>query len=400
MFCQSYIFPFLATFLITVPAVLAVKHIAEKLKIMDDPQDAPERKLHKKSVPLMGGTAIFAAFFLVAAYYIFYTARIIFPGSSILLKHLTGIFLGSCTLLIGGFLDDKYKLKPAHQIIFPIVAAVVVIMSGVSVNYISNPLGGIIRLDLWKIVLLKWRGLPYKISLPSDIITFIWILGMIYTTKLLDGLDGLVSGITVVGALVIFGASLGAVYVIPQVALLSIILSGACAGFLIFNFNPAKIFLGEGGSTLCGFLLVTLAILAQGKMAVTLLVMGIPILDVAWVIGRRVFSMRCNMAYTKQDNTAHGKIPPCPPRNASGLAPLVKGGMFAADRKHLHHRLLDAGFSHRGAVIFLYIMVGGFGLISLFLQSKGRLLALGVMAIVMAGLGMWVIRKRTNKHEL
>lgn len=385
MFYQSYIFPFLVTFFITVPAVLAIKRAAEKLSVVDDPASAPERKLHKNPIPLLGGFAIFAAFFLMAAYYIFYSERIIFSGSSILLKHLVGIFLGSCVLMVGGFLDDKYKLKPSRQIIFPIAAAIIVIVSGVSVNYISNPFGGVIRLDLLKITLFSWRGLPYRISLPSDIITFIWILGMIYTTKLLDGLDGLVSGITVIGAMVIFGASLTAIYIVPQIALLSIILAGACAGFLLFNFHPAKIFLGEGGSTLCGFLLVTLAILAQGKMAVTFLVMGIPILDVAWIIGRRVLGMRWNVVCIEQENTAHGKIPPAPP--------LVKGGMFVADRKHLHHRLLDAGFSHRGAVIFLYIMVGSFGLISLFLQSKGRLFALGVMAIVMAGLGMWVVRK-------
>lgn len=376
----NYFIPFLITLVITVPAVLIVKRFAIKLRVIDDPNLAPERKLHKKPIPLMGGTAIFAVFFIIAAYYIFYTERIIFQGSSILSKHVIGIFLGSLVLIIGGVLDDKYKLKPSCQIIFPVAAAAIVIASGVSVNYISNPLGGIIRLDLWQIALFKWRGLPYRISLPSDIITFVWILGMIYTTKLLDGLDGLVSGITVIGALVIFGASLSKVYVIPQVALLSIILAGACTGFLLFNFHPAKIFLGEGGSTICGFLLVSLAILAQGKIAITLLVMGIPILDVAWVIGRRVF-IKSSSIEARQ----------C-------LIPTTANGIFSADRKHLHHRLLDAGFSHRGAVIFLYAMVGSFGLVSLFLQSKGRMVAFGALSLVMVILGMWVVRKYKKRN--
>ncbi|MFH1192077.1 MAG: MraY family glycosyltransferase [bacterium] len=361
MSCQTYIIPFIISFIIAIPAVLAIKKIAEKFKIVDDPKDSPERRLHSYPIPLLGGAAIFIAFFLIAGYYIFYTKRIIFPTSSILPKHLMGIFLGGLILIIGGFLDDKYKLKPKYSIIAPVISAIAVIAAGVSVNYITNPFGGIIQLDLLKITLFSWRGLPYRISLPSDLITFFWILGMVYTTKLLDGLDGLATGITIIGAIVIFGASLNKVYVIPQVALLAIILAGACAGFLIFNFNPAKIFLGEGGSTLCGFLLASLAILSQGKIAVTLLVMGIPILDVLWVIGRRLFSR------------------------------IEKGGILEADRKHLHHRLLDAGFSHRGAVLFLYILVGSFGLMSLFLQSKGRFVALVALAVVMIGLGMWVV---------
>ncbi|MFC1615423.1 MraY family glycosyltransferase [Patescibacteria group bacterium] len=314
-------------------------------------------------------------------YYVFFTQRIIFSDSSILLKHIIGIFIGGSILIIGGVLDDKYNLKPSRQIIFPILATIIVIISGLGIKYITNPFGGIIQLDIYKLILFKFKGIPYMISLPSDIITFFWILGMIYTTKLLDGLDGLTTGITIIGAIVIFLASFSKFYVVPQVALMSIILAGACIGFLFFNFNPAKIFLGEGGSTLCGFLLASLAILSQGKIAVTLLVMGIPLLDVVWVIFRRFW----NSGMVLKADRKHQIVSPL---NKGGLR-----GVLKADRKHLHHRLLDIGFSHRGAVIFLYCIIGVFGITSLFLQSRGRGMALVGLILFMAILGMWVVRR-------
>ena len=109
-----------------------------------------------------------------------------------------------------------------------------------------------------------------------------------YTTKFLDGLDGLVSGLSVIGGLIVAGLCLFTKFFQPEIATISLIFAGACAGFLIFNFYPAKIFLGEGGSLFCGFILGTLAIISGGKIATTLLILGIPILDLIWVILRRL----------------------------------------------------------------------------------------------------------------
>jgi len=392
---MSYLIPFTITLLITIPAVLAIKAIAIKCNIIDNPNISAYRRMHSKPLPLLGGIAIFMAFFVVLGYYIFFTQRILFPDSSILLKHIIGIFAGGAILMAGGFLEDKYNLKPSRQIIFPILAAIIVISAGLGIKYITNPFGGIVQLDIYKIVLFRFKGIPYRISLPSDIITFFWILGMIYTTKLLDGLDGLAAGITTIGAIVIFLASFSKFYVIPQVALMSAILAGSCVGFLLFNFNPAKIFLGEGGSTLCGFLLASLAILSQGKIAVTLLVMGIPILDVVWVIARRLRHQIASPPSILPSNTVAHRQRLCR-RSAGRRAGLTKGGLrgvLQPDRKHLHHRLLDAGFSHRGAVIFLYCITGIFGVASLFLQSKGRGMALAGLVLVMVVLGVWVVRR-------
>ena len=190
---------------------------------------------------------------------------------------------------------------------------------------------------------------------------------MMYTTKLLDGLDGLVSGISAIGAIIIFLLTTMTKYYQPDTALLSLIFSACCIGFLIFNFNPAKIFLGEGGSLFTGFMLGVLSIISGGKIATALLIMGIPILDAAWVILRRIFE---------------GKSP-----------------FKTADRKHLHFRLLDLGMNQKQTVIFMYFLSAGFGISTLFLQSKSKLIALGVLALVMLIIGFVVLKifKKQNK---
>jgi len=188
---------------------------------------------------------------------------------------------------------------------------------------------------------------------------------MMYTTKLLDGLDGLVSGITVVGSFIIFGVAMSKNVAQPNTALLALILGGAFLGFLIFNWRPAKIFLGEGGSLFAGLILGTLAIISGSKIATTLLIMGIPILDVVWVIGRRFFNKRA---------------------------------VSLGDRKHLHFRLLDAGFSHQRAVIFYIFLTALFGSLALVLQTFGKLIALLILFIVMvilAGSLVFLYKKKS-----
>jgi len=263
--------------------------------------------------------------------------------------------------MIGGALDDKYNLKPSRQMIFSVLAAFAVIASGIGIREITNPFGGVIDLAQWEKVLFWWQGVGYRLTLPADIFTFVWLLGMTYTTKFLDGLDGLVSGITVIGAMMIVLLTTMTKWFQPEVGLVAIIAAGAFLGFLIWNWHPAKIFLGTGGSTFAGFLLGSLAIISGGKIATTLLVLGVPILDTAWVILRRLF-------WDKKSPTQ-------------------------ADRKHLHFRLLDVGFSHRGAVLFLYIVAALFGITTIFLQSREKLIALGSMAISMILLAIFLIRK-------
>jgi UDP-N-acetylmuramyl pentapeptide phosphotransferase/UDP-N-acetylglucosamine-1-phosphate transferase len=187
-----------------------------------------------------------------------------------------------------------------------------------------------------------------------------------YTTKLLDGVDGLVSGLGLIGSLVIFLFTSTTQYSQPDIAVAALIFSGACLGFLVLNFNPAKIFLGEGGSLFIGYVLGVLAIISGGKIAIALLIMGLPILDVFWTIARRLLK---------------GKNP-----------------FRFADRQHLHHRLLDLGLSPRQTVAVFYVFAAVFGLSGLFLQSRGKLLALiillGLMLLLIIFFSWWEKARR------
>lgn len=301
-------------------------NLAVRLGITDKPDD---RKIHAREVPLLGGLAIFAGFFII----LYFVHGHLLTGN-LLPRHWLGFFIGGCFLMIGGWLDDKYNLKPIQQIIWPILAIISVIVCGVEIEKITNPFGGYFYLGAMSAVLIA-----------------LWLLGMMYTTKLLDGLDGLVAGMTAIGALVIFLFTMSPKYYQPDIGLAALILAGTCLGFLFFNWHPAKIFLGEGGSLFLGFSLGVLAIISGGKIAIALLVMGLPILDVAWTILRRL---------------AAGKNP-----------------FKFADRKHLHFRLLNMGLGVKKSVLFFYAISIIFGLAALFLQSKGKLLALAALLFIM-----------------
>jgi predicted adenine nucleotide alpha hydrolase (AANH) superfamily ATPase len=212
-----------------------------------------------------------------------------------------------------------------------------VVIGGVEIEKITNPLGGFFYLQ--------------DLVLVGPVLIAAWLLGMMYTTKLLDGVDGLVSGVGAIGGLVIFLFTLTTKYYQPDIALGALILAGSAFGFLIFNFHPAKIFLGEGGSLFVGFVLGVFAIISGGKIAIALLIMGIPILDVVWTITRRVLQ---------------GKNP-----------------FKFSDNKHLHHRLLSLGFGQRKTVLVFYSLSLAFGLSGLFLQSRGKVLALLVLLFLM-----------------
>ncbi|NIW78140.1 MAG: hypothetical protein GWN16_01195 [Calditrichae bacterium] len=357
-----YIFAFIVSLLLTAILTPLIKRLALKYKIIDEP-GKEERKIHKKPTPLLGGVAIFIVVVLVIAVLWFSTDLI--SSGAIKSKHLIGVLAGLLFLLIGGVLDDRYVLKPWQQFIWPVLSALSLIAAGIGIDQITNPFGDTIALNQWEWILFWWNGLAYKLTLPSDLFTLVWILGMIYTTKFLDGLDGLAVGITGIGAFMIFFLALYTKFFQPDVATLAVVVAGVMAGFLIFNFHPAKIFLGESGSTICGFLLGTLAIISGGKIATALLVMGIPVLDVLWVILRRIF--------------------------------IEKKSPFKGDRKHLHFRMLDLGLNQRQAVLFLYLIAALFGTATLFLQSKYKILTLGILGVVMVI--MAIILVKSYKEE-
>lgn len=353
-----YLIIFIAALLLSIIFTYWVKFFAVRFNIIDKP--GIDRKIHKINTPLFGGTAIFLSFFIVL-----YFVRDKLMAGDLESHHWLGFFVGACFLMIGGFLDDKYNLSPKIQIIFPLLAIFSVIAGGVGIEKITSPLGGLIYLGQLQIPIMEWGGAMHYFVIIADIFTILWLMGMMYTTKLLDGIDGLVSGVVAIGGFVIFLFTMTTKYYQPDVGLAALILTGACLGFLIFNWHPAKIFLGEGGSLLLGYVLGVLAIISGGKIAIALLIMGIPIMDVAWTVIRRIIA---------------GKNP-----------------FKFSDKKHLHFRFLDIGLSQRQTVFVYYIFSFMFGISALFLQSKGKIFVLAGLVIIMllvVGFFTYLDRKR------
>ncbi|MBI4133528.1 undecaprenyl/decaprenyl-phosphate alpha-N-acetylglucosaminyl 1-phosphate transferase [Candidatus Uhrbacteria bacterium] len=344
-----YIGAFLGALVLAGLLTSLVRKIALRFRIVDVPGES--RKIHTEPIPLLGGIAPFLSFAILLALVLLGEPGLL--TGEVPARKLIGFIIAGAVLMVGGFFDDRYKLRPSRQIIFPILAALIVIASGIGIREITNPFGGVISFIAWQGILL----------------TFLWLMGMMYTTKVLDGLDGLVSGLTVIGAVMVFFFTTTTQWFQPEVGLLAVLAAGAFLGFLPWNFHPAKIFLGEGGSLFAGFLLGTLAVISGGKIATTLLVVGIPLLDAAWVIARRLLW--------------EGRSP------------------ARADRKHLHFRLLDVGFSHRAAVIVLWAIAALFGTLTLVLQSKEKLVALGILLVLMVIGAVVLVRvaKRKTQHQ-
>lgn len=343
---------FFIAFGLSIISTLLVKKIALKLQIVDRPNLS--RKIHHQPIPLLGGFGIFVAFFLTIL--IIYYSTNYFRIEYIHWQELLVVFIGGSLIMIGGFLDDKYNLPAKKQIIWPIASALVVIIFGINVLYITNPLGGLIHLNRFRVSI--W-GFEWVIL--ADVFTFIWLIMMMYTTKLLDGLDGLTSGVGLIAAILMFFVSLSKTLQQTDTALMSLVLAGAIAGFLIFNFHPAKLFLGESGSLFIGFMIGILAVIAGGKISTAILVMGIPLLDVVWIVLRRKLVEK-------------------------------KSPFTTSDKKHLHFRLLDAGFSHRSVVLFFYALSLGIGSLALIVQGVNKIFAFISLAAVMVLMGILVGR--------
>jgi UDP-GlcNAc:undecaprenyl-phosphate/decaprenyl-phosphate GlcNAc-1-phosphate transferase len=201
--------------------------------------------------------------------------------------------------------------------------------------------------------------LHIDVGIIAAAITVIWIVGMVNSINFIDGLDGLSTGIALIAAVTLGTISLGIAPIEPLIALLCFILAGALAGFLRWNFHPASIFSGTSGVMVVGYSLAILSILGAGKVAVAALVLGVPIMDTFWIVVRRMASKR---------------------------------SPFAADRSHIHHRLLDLGLSHRGTVLLIYVVCILLAMLSLVLSGANQMYAfLGL--VVLFGLALFFIER-------
>ena len=339
---------FVLAILVSMSATFLVRKLALKCHAVDIPDG--KRKKHREAVPLWGGLALFVSFWLTVLICILigkpYTLQVYF-------SKLWGIFFGSLLLVAVGLVDDKRPLSVYVRFLAAIAAILISIWGGIGLNKITHPGGGIIDLTIYRVGMIAL----------GQIIVFFWLLVTMFTTKILDGLDGLSSGISLIGGLMIFLLAETKKYYQPDIALVALIFAGVCLGFLFFNFHPAKIFLGEGGSLFVGFMLGILAVISGGKIATTLLVVAIPMLDLVRVIWVR-------------HKTKHP--------------------IFEGDREHLHFRLLDYGFSEKKTVLFLYAVAIAFGLTTFFLQSKFKLITLLGLALAMVLVGVWLQQTAKN----
>ncbi len=294
------------------------------------------RDTHTRAVPRLGGVAVSASFLIIAlGLAILMPDRLNFIAERVwgLDRNVAGIVAGVVILLGFGLADDIRALSPGVKLASHFLAGGVLAWSAVLVPHITNPLGGQIVLGSW--------AYPFVI---------VWVVLMINVINWLDGLDGLASGVSLIATVVLWLLAIKPEVNQISMSLLAIILAGSLAGFLPFNFYPAKIFLGDSGSQVIGFLLAAFSIISGGKLATAFLVLGVPILDVIWVIIRRL---------------------------------MTRKPVYRADRFHLHHRLLRAGLSQKQAVLLLYAVSAIFGVAALETQSYGKLIAVACLASIM-----------------
>jgi len=317
-----------------------IKTLAVKVNAIDIPKDG--RRVHNKPIPRLGGLAILTGFIMALIYYL---VMVGLGDTEVFNGKILGLLLGIIIIEIAGVWDDIKPIRAWTKLIFQIVAAAVVVGFGVRIEGLTNPFiaDGFIELGVW--------------SIP---ITMIWIVGITNAINFIDGLDGLADGVATISSISLLFI---AIYLNqPQTIVLAAALAGATLGFLPFNFNPAKIFMGETGSAFLGFTLGTISIMGLVKtytaiaIVVPLIVLGLPIFDTAFAIIRRVLSGRSPMQ---------------------------------ADRGHLHHRLVDSGLSQKQSVIILYIVSAFLGLAGIVLIETGiwkfTLLILTIVIFIIAG---------------
>ncbi len=297
--------------------------LAYKIGAVDKPN---ARKVHTKIMPRMGGLGIYLAYMTV----VLLTQKMTMP--------LVGLLIGSTILVVLGIFDDIKDLNAKFKLSVQIIAAVIVMAFGVRIEFMTNVFGGeAIYLDI--------------LSLP---VTLLWIVGITNAINLIDGLDGLAGGIATIAALSM--AVVGWIYGQYFMASMAIILAGATIGFLRYNFHPAKVFMGDTGSLFLGFNLSVLAVMGVAKgvtfisLAAPVLVLGVPIFDTFFAILRRKMN--------------HKPI-------------------FAADKDHLHHRLLSMGFSHRNTVLIIYAISFFLALSAVLITYLSTAEAVVVVAVVL-----------------
>ncbi|MGM9639673.1 MAG: MraY family glycosyltransferase [Butyricicoccaceae bacterium] len=318
-----------------------VKSFAFKIGAIDVPKD--DRRMHKTPIPRVGGLAIYLGFLV---------SILIFGEINADMK---SILLGSVIIVLLGVIDDVVALSPKVKFVGQIAAALLPILSDVRIAVLTNPF---IEGEYFH---LGWLSYP---------ITLLWIVGLTNAVNFIDGLDGLACGVSSIASLTVFTIAL--LFSEPHVAVAMAAVAGACFGFLPYNMNPAKIFMGDTGSMFLGYILATMSIRGLFKLytiisfIVPFIILGLPIFDTGFAIVRRLLK---------------------------GQSPLQ------ADRGHIHHRLVDMGFDQKQSVAILYAVSIVLGLAAVVFTTSGEMkIAVCAVAVLLCFFFAMNLRIGGKKH--
>lgn len=331
------ILPLSLSFIISYLVTPLVIKYAKKLKIVDDPRKTNHPKvIHTVPTPRGGGIPIFVSLLL--------SSLIFLPID----KHLISILIGALIIVVMGYLDDRYNLNPYLRLFLGSVAALIPVLSGIGITFLTNPLGGTIDLSN---------------PLLSDLFSVFWIVFLMNTINMgAKGIDGQLSGVVVISSLTVAILSFTYSADIAQwsVIIIAVITAGSFLGFLPFHKYPQKIMPGYGGATLAGYLLAVSSILSTTKVGTLIVVLGVPLIDTGYVVIRRILS---------------GKSP-------------VWG-----DRGHLHHRLLDSGLSKSQVAVSYWLATALLGILALNLNTTFKFYTIIGVTLFLGGLILWLTKR-------
>lgn len=348
-----------------------IRSRALKLGLVDKPGD--ERRIHTVAVPRLGGVGIYMSFILTMAALAIITGR--FPQDARIVEGGLGIAVGGTIVFILGLIDDLESLPAKAKLVIQVLAAGAAYSLGVRIRAI--PIPTTMNIDLGFIQL--HGGVPIELGILSLPITILWVVGVANAVNLIDGMDGLAAGVSLISALTIWSVSLAVNIDKPYAGLMAAVLAGALLGFLRWNFNPARIFLGDSGAYLVGFVLAAISItgVIKGAAAATvivptaflvLLILFFPLLDTSWAIVRRA---------------ARGK------------------SVFEPDRQHIHHRLLDTGLSQKKTAYVIYSVSAALGLVAAyFVGQHWYFLQIGGSVLAMAFFFAFVLNGHRNRRKM
>lgn len=338
----TFILSFLLTYMVT-PWVIK---LAYRFHLVDDPKKRTHpAHTHQGIIPRAGGLAILIGMLV--------PILIFLPMN----KALVGIVSAMIITTIIGIWDDTKDLSPYFRFFTNILTAAIVVGAGIGIPFVTNPLGGVINLDTWRVTFYFFG--THSVLVWADLFAILWIVWTMNIVGWSSGIDGQMPGFVAIAALVLGVISLRfSAHDISQivVASLAFITAGAFLGFLPWNFYPQKIMPGYSGKTLAGLMIATIAILSVGKIGTALLILAIPMLDALYSLARRLLS---------------------------------KKSPFKADRSHLHHRLLDLGWGKRRIALFYWTVSAILGLLTLYMNSEQKIFTFVALAVSIGGIILW-----------